>query len=205
MPINVVSKGEGEATWGRDAGRENNEAKSAGRINHHDDWSDSDWVEEEGRQSGKPKLIEFILSSTYPNSSAALVSLQTANPPDVSPRSIILHHSILPFLTLYHIFLSFHLPLHPHPSTPTPLLYCLDLGRLELPPRCPPASYESHGGQGPRGCQGLLMTPSPAITSGWQLYLHKTSRQHGEPAQSKWHTHIHTRIHTCTVQKADMS
>lgn len=42
MPINVVSKGEGEAREGRDAGRENNEANSAGRINRHDDWSDSD-------------------------------------------------------------------------------------------------------------------------------------------------------------------
>ncbi|CAF93573.1 unnamed protein product, partial [Tetraodon nigroviridis] len=37
------------------------------------------------------------------------------------------------------------------------------LGRL-VP--LPPAGYESHVGQGPRGCQGLLMTPSPAITSG---------------------------------------
>lgn len=42
MPINVASTREGEATQRRDAGRENNEAKSAGRINRHDDWSDSD-------------------------------------------------------------------------------------------------------------------------------------------------------------------
>lgn len=160
MPINVVSKGEGEATWGRDAGRENNEAKSAGRINHHDDWSDSDWVEEEGRQSGKPKLIEFILSSTYPNSSAALVSLQTANPPDVSPRSIILHHSILPFLTLYHIFLSFHLPLHPHPSTPTPLLYCLDLGRLELPPAVPQPAMNHMEARDPEAARASWWLPA---------------------------------------------
>lgn len=50
----------------RDAGKEkNNEAKSAGSINRHDDWSDSDWVEEEGKtRREKPKLVEFIFIQT---------------------------------------------------------------------------------------------------------------------------------------------
>lgn len=57
---------------------------------------------------------------------------------------------------------------------------------------CPPASHESHRGQGPRGCQGLLMTPSLAITSGWQLYLHKTSRRCGEPVLAVTHSYINS-------------
>lgn len=132
MPINAASKegGRGNMREGRDAGRENNEAKSAGRINRHDDWSDSDWVVEEGvHESGKPELIEFIVSSTDLNSSAALVSLQTANPSKVSSHSIIPYHSLLPSLKPY-------FPFFPPSSVPFPLLtlHCLDLGRLELPP-----------------------------------------------------------------------
>lgn len=103
------------------------------------------------------------------------------------------------------------LPIHPQPNYPT--LTCA-LSALfsflpAFPPslfslfgfgqtRAPPSSYESRAGQGPRGCQGLLMTPSPAITSGWQLYLHKTSGQRARPDQSHWHSHKN--VHTCTCK-----
>lgn len=50
MPINAASKEEEETAQGGDTGRENNEARSAGRMNRRDDWSDSDWEKEEGRQ-----------------------------------------------------------------------------------------------------------------------------------------------------------
>lgn len=163
------------------------------------------------RQLGKPKLIEFVISSTYPNSSAALVSLQTANPPKAFPQSITLLY-ILPSLTYTHPPCSLFFPPSSVPFQPSspPSLY--GFGQTWTSPLRCPASYESHGGQGPRGCQGLLMTPSSAITSGWQLYLHKTSRQCEEPDQSELHTrtehtqartHAHTYIFT--VQRADMS
>lgn len=177
----------------RDAGKEkNNEAKSAGSINRHDDWSDSDWVEEEGKtRREKPKLVEFIFIQTplqhlspykLPIHPECLLAPSSSTTPSYPPLTLAPppYFPSPPPLS----------PLPPVPLPPLLLLLCLDLGRLELPPThppttlCPPASYESHGGQGPRGCQGLLMTPSPAITSGWQLYLHKTSRQRGEPARS---------------------
>lgn len=126
-----------------------------------------------GRHAGKNPNSLSSSSSKLLCSTCLLTNCQSTrsvsslhHPPPLRPtlpsRS---HH--------HHIFLPPPLsPLPPVPLPPLLLLLCLDLGRLELPPThppttlCPPASYESHGGQGPRGCQGLLMTPSPAITSG---------------------------------------
>lgn len=89
VEIKVLEIGSCQSMWsgeggregdGGNAARENNEAKSAGRINRRDDWSDSDWKLKGGREpQKKPKLIELIWSSTCPNSSAVRVSLQTAN------------------------------------------------------------------------------------------------------------------------------
>lgn len=119
------------------------------------------------RQPEKPKPIQFVLSSTYPNSSAALLSLQTANPLNAFHHSVISRHCILPSLTCspspYFLFFSLSsVPSHPSFS----IWFWADLNCPPPFPLCYPASYESHGGQGPRGCQGLLMTPSPTITSG---------------------------------------
>ncbi|KAK5850053.1 hypothetical protein PBY51_014337 [Eleginops maclovinus] len=99
----------------------------------------TEWRSRGDSHAGKPKLIEFLLSTMYPNSSAALVSLQTANPPKVSPCSIILHHSIQPpsHAPCHNIFLSSRLPLF---HCPPPLFQCLDMGRLELPPSVPQAA-----------------------------------------------------------------
>lgn len=131
------------------------------------------------------------LELTYPNSPTAFYFLQASSTLAMSLSSIFLtyiHCCKLPLLySNKHIFFYFCLSYF-HSCPPSPLPFS-GFGQTWTSPLCPPASSESHVGQRLRGCQGLLMTPSPAITSGWQLYLHKISRQWGEPAQSKWQTY----------------
>ena len=119
-----------------------------------------------GRQSGKPQTHRVHPQLYIPKllcSTCLFTNCQSTQ--SVSS----LHHSILLSLkhTCRHIFLSLRLPLLHSPLLPFPTVWIwVDLNYPSSPILCPPASYESHGGQGPRGCQGLLMTPSPVITSG---------------------------------------
>lgn len=130
----------------------------------------------------KPKLIQFI--------SALIVPELLRGTSCQSTRSL----TTLPSLALYPPSSLFFLP---SPFSIFPVWIWADPPTLAL---CPPPSYESHVGQGPRGCQGLLMTPSPAITSGWQLYLHKTSGRRAQPARSDWHSHKNAHARTCATQ-----
>lgn len=138
--------------------------------------------ERRGRVSGKPK--------TRSSSSAQRTQTPLQH---LSPYKLPIHPKCLgapsSFSTLSYVpshtltttvfFLSVLSPLlyTPPPPTQPPvplhfLLHCFtvwiwaDLNSPPSPNRPSPASYESHGGQEPRGCQGLLMTPSPTITSG---------------------------------------
>lgn len=133
--------------------------------------------ERRGRVSGKPK--------TRSSSSAQRTQTPLQH---LSPYKLPIHPKCLgapsSFSTLFYVpshtltttvfFLSVLSPLlyTPPPSHPYPFISFFtvwiwaDLNSPPSPDRPSPASYESHGGQEPRGCQGLLMTPSPAITSG---------------------------------------